>query len=505
MKALSRFLAVFSLAFAVGFSGLIACGSGTNASIQTLTLNITGAGIGSITSNTGGIDCSSSESSCTADFEENTLVTLTATPEAGYIFKGWSGANCSGAGTCEVTMSAATTINAVFTMVLFSSNTNLNGDPTDTPSPYNIWTMKTDGSNLQHVTSVTASGVAADFPVWSPDGEQIVFISNYNLDNPTSGTINVAYNIWTVNNDGSNLSPLTLSTTPFANAGKPEWSPDGEQITFSASFNLDNPSSGTINDSYNIWVINSDGSELTHLTNTDLTGADANRPSWSPDGGQIVFDATFNLSDPVSGTPNSDSNIWVVNNGGNSLSALTTINISGAEAFEPQWSPDGTQIIFSSNFNLSAPTIGSPNAGTNIWIMDADGSSLAAVTESTASVDAIDSAWSPDGEQIVFASNFNLSAPTTGPANSNSNIWIVNADGTGLSALTTTDITSAEAFNPIYLPDQSQILFYSYFNLNDPVSGIDNSTNNIWIVDADGSDLNSLTESSVAGSYDPSY
>lgn len=505
MKAACRLLSLFFLSLMLVYSGLSACKNNPDAVTYDLNLVISGAGNGSVTSDTGSINCNSTGGTCSANYDENTVVTLTATPESGYIFKGWSGGNCSGVGTCQVTLSSATTVRAVFTMILFSSNMNLNGSPTDTPAAYNIWVMKTDGSGLQHITASTASGVAANYPDWSPDGEQVIFTSDFNLTNPTTGTSNTTYNIWTVNNDGSNLTPLTSSTVTNAHAGRPFWSPNGEQIVFVAPYNLSNPISGTINNSYNVWVMNSDGSGLTHLTNTDVTNSDANNPRWSPDGEQILFQATFNLSDPVSGAPNSDSNIWVMNSNGSSLTALTTTNVTGAEAYGPEWSPDGNQIIFSSNFNLTDPVLGSPNAATNVWMMDTAGSHLAPVTESTASADAYELAWSPDGEQIIFVSNYNLTTPNSGSANSNANVWVVNSDGTDLSAITTTNVASADAYTPFWLPNQNQILFRGYFNLTDPVNGADNATTNIWIMDADGSNLNSLTESSVAGSYDPTY
>jgi predicted outer membrane repeat protein len=77
-------------------------------------LSVVTTGSGTVTSSPAGIDCSST---CSTRFGEGTVVTLTATPAAGSTFTGWSGAGCSGTGTCQVTMSAAESVTATFTRV----------------------------------------------------------------------------------------------------------------------------------------------------------------------------------------------------------------------------------------------------------------------------------------------------------------------------------------------------------------------------------------------------
>jgi len=88
---------------------------------QTLTVAKAGNGTGTVVSSPAGISCGAS---CIADFANSTLVTLTATEDAGSTFTGWSG-DCSGIGTCNVTMSLARSVTATFTQatptVQFSS------------------------------------------------------------------------------------------------------------------------------------------------------------------------------------------------------------------------------------------------------------------------------------------------------------------------------------------------------------------------------------------------
>jgi len=80
-------------------------------STSTLTVNKSGTGSGTVTSNPTGINCGSI---CSYTYAYNTVVTLTAVPTLPSTFGGWSGASCSGTGTCTVTMNVAKTVTATF-------------------------------------------------------------------------------------------------------------------------------------------------------------------------------------------------------------------------------------------------------------------------------------------------------------------------------------------------------------------------------------------------------
>ncbi len=75
-----------------------------------LSVSSSGSGTGTIVSSPAGISCGPS---CTASFDFGTDVTLTATASAGSILTSWNGF-CSGTGSCQVTMSAARAVGAVF-------------------------------------------------------------------------------------------------------------------------------------------------------------------------------------------------------------------------------------------------------------------------------------------------------------------------------------------------------------------------------------------------------
>lgn len=87
-----------------------------------LTVTRGGSGSGTVVSDPAGVDCGST---CTYGFELDTEVTLTAEPDRGSRFGGWSGAGCSGTGPCQVTMSQARLVNANF----FSPNAGVRISP----------------------------------------------------------------------------------------------------------------------------------------------------------------------------------------------------------------------------------------------------------------------------------------------------------------------------------------------------------------------------------------
>lgn len=79
-----------------------------------LTASVSGTGTGSVTSSPAGIVCGSSGEACSADYPAGAGVTLTATPDSGSQFSGWS-SDCSGwEPTCTVSMEAARTVTASF-------------------------------------------------------------------------------------------------------------------------------------------------------------------------------------------------------------------------------------------------------------------------------------------------------------------------------------------------------------------------------------------------------
>ena len=138
-----------------------------------LTTSVTGSG--SIVSSPSGISCGSD---CTENYTSGTSVALTATAASGYSFSAWGGAG-SGSGSCTVSMTAARSVTATFTL-------NSGGTPTAT---YELtWDAVTDplvtGYTLYYSTSPIGSGS----------------VTTVNVGNVTSYTFNPAAAGMTIGN-----------------------------------------------------------------------------------------------------------------------------------------------------------------------------------------------------------------------------------------------------------------------------------------------------------------
>ncbi|MFB3737963.1 MAG: choice-of-anchor L domain-containing protein [Candidatus Velamenicoccus archaeovorus] len=93
----------------------IEAGSLTTVTTHTLSVEVTGTGQGSVTSDPAGISCPGIEGPCSADFEEGTSVALTASAAEGSAFVGWGG-DCEGqtGDICTVTMDQDRSVTARF-------------------------------------------------------------------------------------------------------------------------------------------------------------------------------------------------------------------------------------------------------------------------------------------------------------------------------------------------------------------------------------------------------
>ncbi|PYU28093.1 MAG: hypothetical protein DMG31_20915, partial [Acidobacteria bacterium] len=85
------------------------------------------------------------------------------------------------------------------------------------------------------------------------------------------------------------------------------------QVVFHSSRKLDGSDALNTNPTPNIWRVNADGTGLTPLTNATASGAGSLVPQWSPDGSKIVFHSSRKLDGSDAANTNGTSNIWRVN------------------------------------------------------------------------------------------------------------------------------------------------------------------------------------------------
>lgn len=148
--------------------------------------------------------------------------------------------------------------------------------------------------------------------------------------------------------------------------------------------------------SYDLYMVNSDGTGLTPLTSTPECEC---YPAWSPDGSKIAFSRYKGGHAVISIMEPDGSNVKDL------FEPDMRQSIDDVEC-SPAWSPDGKHIAFTSSRD------GNPE----IYIIDADGSNLRNLTNHPA-VDALPD-WSPDGSEIAFASS----------RDGNAEIYVTNLD-----------------------------------------------------------------------------
>jgi TolB protein len=166
-------------------------------------------------------------------------------------------------------------------------------------------------------------------------------------------------------------------------------------------------------------LMDPDGSNQQALPN------DGSDPELSPDGTRIVF---LRVGDGY-------SDLWAMATGGKGRRRLNYWT-----CYSPAWSPDGTRIAVASPLNSQNP---------RIVVMRADGTKARDISTSLPQEKDSSPDWSPDGTQIVFARW----------DGAHSDLWIVNANGTGLHQLTQTTARNTWCHGPNWSPDGARIVF----------------------------------------------
>lgn len=147
-----------SLSCTVPMSATVAVTASFSVVTRSLSVALAGTGTGSVSSAPAGISCGSA---CSAPFAQNVTVTLTASAGSGSLFGGWGG-DCSGTGTCSVSMSAARNVTATFVVArTLTVTTSGTGAGTVSSSPAGINCGTDCSQRFADGTSVTLSAAAA--------------------------------------------------------------------------------------------------------------------------------------------------------------------------------------------------------------------------------------------------------------------------------------------------------------------------------------------------------
>ena len=264
-----------------------------------------------------------------------------------------------------------------------------------------VFTIKPDGSGLQQITHVTGdpeTSPGAEKPAWSPDGSTIAFDS---LDD--DGGVSV----FTVPAGGgafTRIAPVLMFN------GEPAYSPDGTKLVISAD---SGPGQAP---AHGIFILNSDGTGARQVTSVPAGFPDGyhSRPKWSPNGRWIAFTQALRIHRAA---------VYVVRVDGTGLRRLTRPKW---DAGNPDWSPDGSKLLFNSHFDPR------PKQSANIYSIRPDGSHRTKLTHNKGGLrHSWAPSWSPDGRWIAFSNSTPI-----GKDDGRVDIYTMSPEGTHLRRVT---------------------------------------------------------------------
>ncbi len=241
----------------------------------------------------------------------------------------------------------------------------------------------------------------------------------------------------------------------FEFAGDPHISPDGKLVAYVVT-KIDRAQNRR---NASIWMAPTDGSHSPWQFTTSPQSS--NSPRWSPDGKWIAFlssrpaagesTASSPAATPASAATEQPRNqIYVLSMNGGEARRITTLK-NGVSVFH--WSPDGTRLVVVSRIGPSdSRTVDAKDRSdvrhykntsykfndtgwfddrrTHLWIVDVKTGNAKQITEGNDWNDS-DPQWSPDGKHIAFVSN---RSGKEYEENRNTDVWIINSDGSGISA-----------------------------------------------------------------------
>jgi TolB protein len=250
--------------------------------------------------------------------------------------------------------------------------------------PDQLFTMAADGSDVRKLTSGCGPPRCLwdDWASYAPDGGRIAFVRAYGplrhkrFNEHDELDYPSAADIMVV--DAAGGAPTLVrhfTADPQPEPGGVAWSPDGTRFVVALS-TLKQPTKHT-NVSSALFVMNSDGSAERRITPWALG---AGNPDWSPDGSTIVFNSQGGHS----------HNIHVVQPGGSGLKQLlkgNSADVGLGPVENPSWSPDGKEII------LTAPKKRGNYVQADIYTLATDGSNVKPLVVSAKMEHAV--AWQP--------------------------------------------------------------------------------------------------------------
>ena len=364
-------------------------------------------------------------------------------------------------------------ISADGSLIAFSATANYTGR-----NPHGedqVFLINSDGSGLKQLTDGRSKDFLNFAPEISGDGSRIAFLST---DDPLGTNGDHSVEVFSMRSDGSELHQLSAFSPLNNRDGFPTLSisSDGSLIAFDSDFD---PVGTNGDQSFEIFTVNADGTGLAQITNSL---DDSYAPCLRGNGMEITF---LSGSDFTGANPTFQEQVFRANSNGTGIVQLTNSTGGGAST-APSFSADGSRVAYST----SADFLGTnPDLNQEGYAFKRDGTMLVQLTQTTLYAHQR-ATISGQGSRVAFDSQANLTCPTCSNADHNRELFIANADGTGLRQLTNTLVANDASVAPDLSSDGSIVVFQS---LADPFGTNPDHRPEVFTVNADGTNLRQVT------------
>ena len=247
--------------------------------------------------------------------------------------------------------------------------TTIANPPTDIQPPPPVVAPRSIGDRFRRLSVEELAGVPFVDYQWggidlSPDGSEVAFSWN------RSGT----FEIFSAPLDGKRIFQLTGANERSV---WPRWSPDAKQLAFLRDRGGD--------ERFDIWLVDREGERERNLTNEP--GVTHRDIAWSPDGTKIAYTAN-------AGAKGFGIDVIDVTTG-----AKRALTDGSRDDLQPQWSPDGTVLVFWSRRD-------DVRTNADLYVVAAAGGDATRLeTRGGNDGESIDPRWSPDGTRISFTTD----------------------------------------------------------------------------------------------------
>ena len=336
----------------------------------TYQLNVTTSGSGNVKSSPSGIDCGNGGSTCGASFANGAPVTLLPTAAAGSSFTNWTG-NCSGSGSCNVTMDGLKNVGAVFTADEHTVTVIIvNPGGTVTSDVGGINCPGTCSDNYDYGASVTLTAIpqagytfsgwsvgcsgtgqcnltmgSTDITVYATFSPIIYFLTVSKVISSGTGTV------------VSDIGGINLVCTPGCSSSSYPYS-SGQTVTLTATPTGGSGIAGWVGDCAAIPAFNKCVVTMTSAKNVQINFSPPPPPVYTvtinpaPSGGTVTGTSincpgdctgSFDSGTPVTLTANNNATYafkrWVGDECNSSTNSNCTFNISGNKTLTAEFAP----------------------------------------------------------------------------------------------------------------------------------------------------------------------